>query len=246
MKKFLIILSFISIQIFAQENEQSFYSFKQQIAENISSMESVTPGFEFDDVKKKKSTGLAILYSMVLPGMGELYAGSYDSGIYFTVADGVLWGTYIGMNVYGNWQKDRYINYAVNNAGINTNSKDEAYYATISAYMDIDEFNDEKAFERDYVAMYNNINTYYWKWNTNDQRKEFRKMWESSEQTFNNVRFIVGALLLNRVVSAINAVRLVSKYNNNLNQEVGWNVSSGIQNMPDNSYAYQINFSTSF
>lgn len=246
MKKFLIILSFLSIQMFAQENEQSFYSFKQQITENISSVESVTSSFEFDDVKKKKSTGLAILYSMVLPGMGELYAGSYDSGIYFTVADGVLWGTYIGMNVYGNWQKDRYINYAVNNAGINTNSKDEAYYATISAYMDIDEYNDEKAFERDYVAMYNNINTYYWKWNTNDERKEFRKMWKSSEQTFNNFRFVVGALLLNRVVSAINAVRLVSKYNNNLNQEVGWNVSSGIQNMPDNSYAYQINFSTSF
>ena len=71
-------------------------------------------------------------------------------------------------------------------------------------------------------------------------------MWESSEQTFNNVRFVVGALLLNRVVSAINAVRLVSRYNNNLSQEVGWNVSVGLQNMPDNSSAYNLNFVANF
>jgi len=246
MKKFLIILSFVSFQILAQDNEQSFYTFKQQVAENILNDETAKPNFEFDDVKKKKSNGLAILYSMILPGMGELYAGSYDSGIYFTIADGVLWGTYVGMNVYGNWQKDRYINYAVNKAGINTNNKDQDYYANISSYMNIDEYNDEKAFERDFAAMYSNVTTYFWKWNTNEERKEFRKMWKSSEQTFNNVRFVVGALLLNRVVSTINAVRLVSRYNKNLSEDVGWNVSSGIQNMPDNSYAYQINFSTSF
>jgi len=112
--------------------------------------------------------------------------------------------------------------------------------------MNIDEYNDEKAFERDFAAMYGNVNTYFWKWNTSEERKEFRNMWKSSEQTFNNVRFVVGALLLNRVVSAINAVRLVSRYNKNLTEDVGWNVSSGIQTMPDNSYAYQINFSTSF
>ncbi|MBP9084152.1 MAG: hypothetical protein KBH11_13810, partial [Bacteroidia bacterium] len=68
----------------------------------------------------------------------------------------------------------------------------------------------------------------------------------SSEQTFNDVRFVVGALLLNRVISAINAVRLVSKYNNNLSQEVGWNVSLGVQSYPDNTSSYNINFITSF
>ena len=71
-------------------------------------------------------------------------------------------------------------------------------------------------------------------------------MWVSSEQTFNDVRFVVGALLLNRVISAINAVRLVSRYNNNLSQEVGWNVSLGLQSNPDNTSSYNINFSTSF
>ena len=71
-------------------------------------------------------------------------------------------------------------------------------------------------------------------------------MWVSSEQTFNVVRFVIWGLLLNRVVSAINAVRLVSRYNNNLSQEVGWNVSLGVQNLPDNSASYNLNFITSF
>jgi hypothetical protein len=149
------------------------------------------------------------------------------------------------MNVYGNWQQDRYVAFAQNKAGITTDNKDDAYYATISQYLNIDDYNNEKAFERNFDEMYN-TNQYFWKWNSSEDRKSYRSMWVSSEQTFNNVRFVVGALLLNRVISAINAVRLVSKYNKNLSEEVGWNVSVGVQNNPDYSSSYKINFTASF
>jgi hypothetical protein len=149
------------------------------------------------------------------------------------------------MNVYANWQKDRYISYSQTNAGVTPENKDEDYYATIGEYLDIDQYNDQQAFEYNFDEMYN-TETHFWKWNTSEERKEYRNMWVSSEQTFNDVRFVVGALLLNRVISAINAVRLVSKYNNNLSQEVGWNVSLGVQSYPDNTSSYNINFITSF
>ena len=245
MKKILIILVILSTQLFSQTEEQSFYSFKQQIVEEISITTSAEQQLVFDDVKQKKNTGLAILYSLLLPGMGELYADAYDSGIYFTVADGVLWGTYAGMNIYANWQKDRYISYSQSSAGVSTEGKDEDYYAIIGEYSSIDQFNDEKALERNFDEMYN-TEKYFWKWNTSNEQKAYKSMWVSSEQTFNDVRFVVGALLLNRVISAINAVRLVSRYNNNLSQEVGWNVSLGLQSNPDNTSSYNINFSTSF
>ena len=245
MKNILILLLAISTQIFSQIEEQSFYSFKQQAISEISKIDDNDQQIAFDDIKQKKSPGLAIVYSLLLPGMGELYADAYDSGVYFTVADGVLWGTYIGMNVYGNWQKDRYISYAQTNADITTENKDDDYYATISEYLSIDQYNDQKAFERNFDEMYN-TEQYFWKWNTSEERKTYRNLWVSSEQTFNDVRFVVGALLLNRVISAINAVRLVSKYNNNLSQEVGWNVSLGVQSYPDNTSSYNINFITSF
>ena len=245
MKNILILLITLSTQVFSQTEEQSFYTFKQKAVSEISEFNSIDQQIAIDGVKQKKSAGLAIVYSLLLPGMGELYADAYDSGVYFTIADGVLWGTYIGMNVYGNWQKDRYISYAQTNADITTENKDADYYATISEYLSIDQYNDQKAFERNFDEMYN-TEQYFWKWNTSEERKTYRDMWVSSEQTLNDVRFVVWGLLLNRVVSAINAVRLVSRYNNNLNQEVGWNVSLGVQNLPDNSASYNLNFITSF
>ncbi|MFZ1517501.1 MAG: hypothetical protein WAU11_01925 [Ignavibacteriaceae bacterium] len=246
MKNILILILVLSTQAFTQNEIKSLYELKHQAIQQISSTTEFDEASVLnDDVKKKKNTGIAILYSLLLPGMGELYADAYDSGVYFTVADGVLWGTYIGMNVYGNWQKDRYISYAQTNGGVKTESKDENYYATIGEYLNIDQYNDEKAFERSFEEMYD-TEEYFWKWNTSEERKSYRSMWVSSEQTFNNVRFVVGALLLNRVISAINAVRLVSKYNDNLNTEVGWNVSVGVQSNPDNSSSYNINFITSF
>ncbi len=39
----------------------------------------------------KKSVGLAAIYSLLLPGMGELYAEGFSSGKYFLIAEGVLW-----------------------------------------------------------------------------------------------------------------------------------------------------------
>ena len=245
MKNIFIILITLSTQVFSQTEEQSFYTFKQKAVSEISEFNSIDQQIAIDGVNQKKSAGLAIVYSLLLPGMGELYADAYDSGVYFTIADGVLWGTYIGMNVYGNWQKDRYISYAQTNADITTENKDDDYYATISEYLSIDQYNDQKAFERNFDEMYN-TEQYFWKWNTSEERKTYRDMWVSSEQTLNDVRFVVWGLLLNRVVSAINAVRLVSRYNNNLNQEVGWNVSLGVRSYPDNSSSYNINFITTF
>jgi hypothetical protein len=234
-----------SSQIFSQNKESSFYTLKQQAKSEITQIKDLNQPLVDDNVKQKKNTGLAIVYSLLLPGMGELYADAYDSGVYFTIADGVLWGTYIGMNVYANWQKDRYISYSQTNAGVTPENKDEDYYATIGEYLDIDQYNDQQAFEYNFDEMYD-TETHFWKWNTSEERKEYRNMWVSSEQTFNDIRFVVGALLLNRVISAINAVRLVSKYNNNLSQEVGWNVSLGVQSYPDNTSSYNINFITSF
>lgn len=245
MKNILFLLIILSIQISSQVNQNSFYELKNDVINQIQNSDTETNPVFNDEVKKKKSTGLAIIYSFLLPGMGELYAGSYDSGVYFTIAEGALWGTYIGMNMYGNWQKDRYISFAQANAGITTDGKDDDYYATIGEYLNIEQYNNDKAFERNYGQMYN-TEKYFWKWNSSADRKAYRSMWVSSEQTFNDLRFVVGAMLLNRVVSAINAVRLVSKYNKNLEQELSWNVYLDLQKMPDNSSVYNLNFSTSF
>lgn len=242
MKYSLLSLLFITSLTFAQISEtKSSLELKNQVIENLKSQ---TPDLSLTIEKTKKNPGLAIIYSLLLPGMGELYAEGYSSGKYFTIADGALWGILIGMNTYAGWQKDRYETYAVTNAGITASGKDASYYATIGDFSNINQYNDEQALNRDFGAMYN-VETHYWSWPTTEQRKTYRGMWTSSEQTYNDIRFVVGALILNRIVSAINAVRLVSAYNKNLDADLSWNVSVGLSNKTDLPITLVLNFQTS-
>lgn len=201
--------------------------------------------FSLPQTDEKKSPALAILYSVLLPGMGELYAGSYEKGYYFTIADGVLWGLFTGFTLYGNWKEDNYKSFAQSNGGVNNDGKDEEYYANIGVYLSIDDFNTAQELNRDFNQVYNTT-THYWNWNSESERKEYRNMWSSSEGAFNNVRFAVGALILNRIVSAINAVRLVSAHNKNLTEQIGWNISFSVENIVTLPASFNINFIKSF
>ncbi len=250
MKKVFSLVLILSSIIFAQSvGYKSLNELKQQAAALdqktlLSGKEDLTlytPQNNFS----KKSPGLAILYSLLVPGMGELYAGGYDSGKYFTIADGALWSVFTGFTVYGNWKKNDYLSFARAKGGVTTDGKDDEYFALISGYLSIDEYNKEKEFERDFVKVFK-TDTHYWNWNTNENRSQYRDMWSSSESAFNNVRFVVGALILNRIVSAINAVRLVTKYNNQQQEEIAWNVYFSYENKFTLPSSINLNITTKF
>jgi hypothetical protein len=181
----------------------------------------------------KKNPGLAVCLSLLLPGMGELYAGSFESGKYFTMADALLWGTVIGMNTYGNWKRDNYKSFAQTYGGISTQGKDEDYYANMCDYVSVDDYNRYMDLQGEYNKVYNGVK-YSWNWGSDARRKEYRDMWRSSEQAFNNIRFAVGALILNRIISVVNAVRLVAAHNKEVEKQSNVDVSfspSYLENM---------------
>lgn len=193
----------------------------------------------------KKNAGLAILYSLLLPGMGELYADNFESGKYFTIADGVIWGFVAGFNIYGDRQKDNYKAFAESYGGVDNSGKDADFYANVANYTSVDSYNREQELNRNFEEVYN-TQTHYWKWSGTAQRREFRDIWSSSETAYNNVRFAVGALILNRVISMINAVRSVSRYNANLENQQSWNVSFDVSNQVNLPTSLNLNFSTRF
>lgn len=227
MKKISAIIILLSVVTFAQVTpKKSLIEMKSEMkSSSIKLNENQLPGSSGSS--EKKSVGLAILYSLLLPGMGELYAGNYQSGKYFTIAEAALWGTYIGINTYGNWQKDNYKKFAASNGGVTASNKDDDYYANIGSYKDIDQYNNDMSFNRDYGAMYD-PNTQYFKWNTTEDRKKYRTMWISSENAYNNLRFAVGTLIVNRIVSAVNAWRATVSYNKRLNPENVMSFSVGV------------------
>ncbi len=214
---------------------------------------SIKPANSFKETKRisfvsstygKKNVGLAILFSAILPGMGELYAGSYSSGKYFTTAEAALWGVYIGMNTYGNWQRDRYISYATATANVDPQGKNSTYYANIGIYSNIDQYNTAQILSGNFKQIYGS--QYYWNWQSDVQRVNYRNMWYASEQAHNNLSFVVGALVINRIISVINAARLVIQYNKERSTDTSWNMSAGVTNTLGFNSSLNLNFQTSF
>ncbi len=247
MKIISLILLLSSSILFSQtDNQKSIQELKYSIKNSEDNIQESYADINSFQSNEKKSVGLGIVYSLLLPGMGELYADAYSTGKYFTIADGILWGTLIGMNAYSNWQEDDYKAYAASTGGvINDSNKDEEFYANIGDYTSVYTYNDQKALERNFNEMYDE-EAYFWEWNTTDERRTYRDMWNSSETASNNIRFVVGGLILNRVISAINAARLVSSYNKSIEEEVSWNFSVGFMNTPNLPTSLALNVQKSF
>ena len=89
-----------------------------------------------------------------------------------------------------------------------------------------------------------NIETDSWKWQTESERKAYRNMWLSSQHAFNNTRFVVGAMILNRLVSIINAVRVTAAHNRNLSNEI--NVYFDADPFGNSISSFNVNFMKSF
>ena len=243
MKGIALILIMSSTILFSQETAtKSLVELNYEMKNNIQIDDEVIKQ-EYNN--RKKSRGLAIIYSALLPGMGELYADAYSSGKYFTIADAVLWGGLIGVTAYSNNQEDNYLAYAETYGGVALPGKDDEYFANIGNYIDIYEYNHLKDLERSFSEIYDE-DTHYWKWGNHAQRTEYRDMWKSSETADNATRFIVGALILNRVASVINAIRLVNAHNNNLKKELGWDMSFNYSNSILEPDKISMNFRTSF
>ncbi len=242
MKKIIFTILFTSVFLFPQS--QNILKLENHVKNNPYELKQTNP-IQTMKTFHKKSAGLAVLYSLLIPGMGELYADSYSSGKFFTIADGVLWGVYIGVNSNATWKQEKYQTFAVTNGGITKAGKTDTYYSIIGIYQNIDDYNNQKALERDFGAMLDK-NKFYWNWQNNETRKQYRDMWSSSEQSFNDLKFVAGALIINRIASAINAVRLVSAYNKRQEKELTWNVSVGVKRSITLPTSLTLNFQTKF
>ncbi len=243
MKAIALILIMSSTLLFSQGiATKSLVELNYEMKNNIQ-IDDVVVKQEYNN--RKKNRGLAIIYSALLPGMGELYADGYSSGKYFTIADALLWGGLIGVTAYANNQEDSYRAFAETYGGVMLSGKDDKYFADIGLYIDIYEYNHLKDLERSFTEIYNE-DTHYWKWSNHAQRTEYRDMWKSSETADNTTRFIVGALILNRVASVINAIRIVNAHNNNLKKELGWDMSFNYSSSIVEPDKISMNFRTSF
>ena len=163
----------------------------------------------------RKSTGLAAIYSLLIPGMGELYAGGFESGKYFLVAEGALWLTYAAFEIYGDQIRDDARAFARSHAGVIVSGKNDQYFVDIGNFINTDAFNRQALRDHDVDRLYNDP-AYQWSWDSDLSRSTFRQQRIASDNMYNNRKFVVAAILINHVGSAINAVRAAISHNKSL------------------------------
>ena len=154
----------------------------------------------------RRSVGMAALYSLHLPGMGELYAGGFSSGKYFLAAEGALWLTYAGFDVYGSALRKDARSFAAVHSGADISRKSDQFFVDLGNFSTVADYNDKKMRDRRADLVYT-TQSYQWAWDSDQNRAAYRDQRLRGENVLNNRKFIVTAVLVNHIASAINAAR---------------------------------------
>lgn len=158
----------------------------------------------------KKSGGVAMLLSLVLPGAGHLYLNRMDVGKFFVMGEAASWLGFAGLNIYGNALREDARTFASENADLNKSGKDDDYFSNVGNFNSVYEYNNDKLLKGQYTQLYD-VNTHYWNWNSVTNKDTYEEQRKKSERVY-NTRVVFGTtLIVNRIVSAISALILANK-----------------------------------
>ncbi|MBX7047171.1 MAG: hypothetical protein K1X86_15180 [Ignavibacteria bacterium] len=221
-KKFLtVLLSVLFVNaVFSQSLTESSKDFsqpeylnKEDLTAQFLNQKSDLKKVELAPAKDKKSAGIAMLLSLLVPGAGHLYINRMDVGKFFVMGEAASWIGLAGLNIYGDALQEDYKTFAVQNAGVNKTGKDKDYFSNVGNFNSVYDYNNDKLLKGQYTQLYD-VNTYYWNWNNVANRDDYENQRKTSERVYNS-RVVFGTtLIINRVVSALSALILTNKRNN--------------------------------
>jgi hypothetical protein len=152
-----------------------------------------------------------VLFSLVIPGSGEWVMGYKGLGKTFFGIDVVLWLGYLGTRHYTNILQKDLETYAALHAGVNTANKDGQYWIDVGTASSIYVFNEQKLRERDLEATYPEGIHYDWVWDSENSRVAYVEKRFDRLDWKRYTNWMIGALVLNRIISAVDVVRLIRK-----------------------------------
>ncbi len=170
--------------------------------------------------ESRKSVARATIYSLIVPGMGELYADNFSTGKYLLGSEITLWLTVYGFHSYGNWIRNDAESFAAVHANTDWSGKDDQFFVNVGNFNSWQEYNEKKMRDRDIGAIYTD-DAYSWNWESDEKRREFRDMRVRSDQMLNAVKFVGAAIVANHIISAIIAGNSASRYNDRLDNPAG-------------------------
>jgi len=151
----------------------------------------------------------SFLRSLVVPGWGHYYNDSdnWNRGKAHLGADLVLIGSYFGLTVRSNNLQDQFGTFAQLRSGVSIDDRSRAFRLAIGQYNSLKEYNDFQLRSRNWDRVLPDIPENRWQWKTDEDRRKYRELRESSDSARNQLPAIAGLLVVNRVVSAVSSYR---------------------------------------
>lgn len=162
---------------------------------------------------KTGGMGKYVLLSLILPGAGEWFLGRHTRAKFFLGTELALWAGYWGMTGYASVLKNDFIAYAAAHAQVNTASKPDKYWAAIGSADDIYSYNEKQRVERNLSATYPENDAYFWQWDASENRYRYNELRIKQHDWERRATFMISGFVLNRLISAVDVVRIIRKQN---------------------------------
>lgn len=157
------------------------------------------------------SPARAFFYSLLVPGLGQVYTGAGTMTRVFIASEAALWSLYFTFRTVGNWKEADYKRFAVLHAGVDPSGKNHGYYVNLEHYDSMEAYNQAKLRQRNLNAVYPENQGYEWEWDSRESRLRYENLRVSSDRAFNRALLVTGAVVLNHLASAIDAARAARK-----------------------------------
>lgn len=159
-----------------------------------------------------KSPARAAVLSLVLPGLGELYAGGPRSARFFLVTEGILWTGMATFRFLETYRIDAYHAHAAAHAGIRLHNLPESVIKEVGDFESIYERNQR---ERFLAGEHANLRTeaagHVWEWDSEASRVKFQDLRSKATSAEQKAFLFVGGLIFNRFASVLNAASIARK-----------------------------------
>lgn len=160
-----------------------------------------------------KSLSRAMLYSLLLPGTGELYMGYSTQGKMHLAGEAAVWAGFAYFRYQGSMREDTYKELAEVNAGVQ-GERDDDYYQAIAYYISSEVYNVDVLSEarfyydnREQQLEYWEDNGYFdedaWEWNSAAAMDDYRNVRTESRKSYRRGTLMLGFAVLNRMISLV-------------------------------------------
>lgn len=186
-------------------------------------------GSGYSSASSPISTRRAVLYSFLLPGLGDHYLGRSGRAKFFFTAEAAIWTSFIVFEVQGYLREDGYKEYALAYGGISSTDHSDEYYRIISQHNSSDDYEasikQEARFELYPDDTHDNLERYYlteqvadfepWQWPNDEKRREYRDIRQGSRLARRRALYSVAAAVTNRLVSSLLTLKTARDLNSN-------------------------------